>query len=44
MNKSTLVIGLLLTAAALYGVMNLSKSGSSLRREDDSNNRIFFKF
>jgi len=32
----TILVGLLLTAAALYGVMNVNKTSNSLRREDDS--------
>lgn len=31
MNKTTLLVGLLLTAAAVYGVMNFNKGGKSLR-------------
>jgi hypothetical protein len=31
MNKATVLVGLLLTAAALYGVMTFNKEGKSLR-------------
>jgi len=31
MNKTALIVGFLLTAAALYGVMTYTKSGNSLR-------------